>query len=783
MKPKKSCIWFVLLLIVVILLPSFAFSNTQNSFQQYVITNQSAFSKCHAFVEIVLPPEWINQPCIVLSEADKETRLPFLRKSNETGDVLLVQLSFVPFEEKRVIVKKTESVPKNQQQIVTSQAPGTDFLFVNYKDAMLISTEENNKIQFFSNDGKQFLPESTPLVLGEGKNYTLTTSTPQLVRIQAEKPLFVYASSIHYQNGNASMEAGDSDTTTLYTDSGYIYILKHAWFSAYEETEVKLFDENGRNVLTKKITAHSGYFLDNLAPGPYRITSDHPITVQFGRLDDENFSFLFGRDSIIHGFAFGDLLIQSLYPDTDIEISWDKKEKQTYHFKNALEYQTYKPIETFLPKQPEFAFVTLESNHPVRVCTFSSGNNFGGEFIPGNSQSYKDKQFGIITTRVSKEFSKEQRNLIELIGLVKDTDVVIADSVNKKVTLQKNTHYDIPSSTPLDKITINGSEDMMVCQLHNYTNKGLFYFVPSLQDATLAINTADTLEEGIFQDGSDPRNLLISQYRINEFFRNIVHVRYWPLSLFFIGLIGILLSVMMMLLNKMEPSIKEMSAAVSDDLPPESVQAEDKPEKSDEKEIVPVIKETGKEEKAAFKYSIPDLNTSMQDVVYPTLRKAEEIPVFQHPPTPIGANEENSSPSAFQPVEPEPIYFPQSTEMISAKFDQIQNGVVLDPGSANRLFYENQLALFSNAFIVSSSTKKLSREVSEHLHKIDLNLQDQTRISNLLRSLPIMEESAKAIALCKKKKVPYYISSYSLPKKILDIQIIPVGEWKKFLLH
>lgn len=777
MKNKSLFLFLVSLVFFTSIVPYLAFSTSKNTFLHFVITNQSGLPKFNSLVEIVLPPEWKNQPCVVLSDSNDTVKLPFIRKSNESGDRLLVQISLASLEEKKIIIKKGDT-SKIQDQIVSPSAPGTDFLFVNYKEAILISTEADNRIRFFSNDGKQFSPESVPLVLGEGKSYTLRTGSPQLVNIKSEKPLYVYASSINYQKDNTKIEAGDSDTTTLYTNFGFIYVHKHIWISSYEETEINLFDENGRNVFSKKLSANSGHYLDHLPPGPYKIISTHPVTIQFGYLDDENFSFIHGPLNQIHGYAFGDLLVQSLQPNTTIEISWEKKGKQKHQFKDVFEFETFKPIDEFLPKQPEYTYFSLESNYPVRVCSFSSGNNFGGEFITGNTLSFNDRQFRIITTRVSKEFSKEQTNLIELIGLTNDTDVVISGAVNKKITLQKNTHFDVPSSTPLEKIAIESSSDMMVCQLHNYTNKGLFYNIPALSDNTIVISSNGSFGEGIVQDIPDQGQGIISWFKIKEFFRNVVHIPYLPLTFFFVGLIGIFTAILLIVLNKMESHIREKREKKIEPMKPIEEQKEKvQPE-------VPAIEESEaskpitNEEKPVFKYQIPDLNTINKNIVYPTLHKVDEIPEF-HRTTPDIKKPEKEDVGVVSEKKPtDEITEIQPVVQSPSDKHTIQSNVVLDPGSANRLFYESQLQCFSNAYMVSSSAKKLPQGVHEYLRKIDLNLQDQTRISNLMRSLPIMEESAKAIALCKKLKIAYYISSYPLPQKILGISIIPVSEWK-----
>lgn len=765
-------------MISLFIMPFSLLSQSKDVFKQILVTNKSGFLKFNAIVEIPVPEEWKDETCIVMTEAEKASILPFVRKSTESKDFLLVQLTLAPYEEKKLILKKTTSSQHNIEQIVTSNPSGTDFLFVNYKEAILISTEEDNEIQFFSNEGKQFSPESNPLILGEGKSYILHTNSPQLVNVKSAKPIYIYASSMNYNKDNTQIEAGDSDTTTLYTNFGYIYVYKHLWISSYEETKVNILDETGRNVFQKKLNANTGIFIDDLIPGSYKVTSEQPVTIQFGYLDDENFSFVYGQNNRIHGFAFGDLLIQSLYPDTSIQIEWNNKEKQKYLFKQSGEIATFKKIENFLPKKAEYIFFRIETNHPIKVCSFSSGNNFGGEFITGHSFSFKDKEFQIITTRVSKEFSKEQRNLIELIGLYKDTNVVISGSIDKKLTLQENTLFDVPSGSPLEKIIVESKSDILVCQLHNYTNKGLFYVVPSLSDNTTILLPTESIGEGIFQDVPTAKNSFISWFRIKEALRNTIHLPYLPLTLFFVGLIGILVAVLLILLNRLYPAVANINKQESTSMQETEIKKE--PLKEEESPILEekIVIETLKKAERPFRFEIPDLSDNSKPVVYPTLPKANEI-IF-HSAT------EKQKQSDEKPVMKEVI---QNKQEVVASHDlsgilpvneKIKTNVVLDPGSANRLFYENQLTLFQNAYIVANSIKKLPQEILGYLHRIDLNLQDQARISNLLRSLPIMEESAKAIAICKKMKIAYYISSYPLPPKILDITIIPINEWKQY---
>jgi len=299
---------------------------------------------------------------------------------------------------------------------------------------------------------------------------------------------------------------------------------------------------------------------------------------------------------------------------------------------------------------------------------------------------------------------------------------------------------------------------LIICQLHNYTNKGLFYFVPPLKDNTLSISSTDTVGEGIFQENPENKNEWISWFRIKESIKNTLHIPYLPLPLFFLGIIGILITILLIILNKMH--VVEVS--------PDNEQIE--PDKDEIESAIKeeVMTEPEKTKPPAFTFQIPDLNEPSDSFVYPTLLKKDPITTFNPVPE-----------TKQETIELDPIPVPEPvTETINLP-SAVTTSVVLDPGSANRLFFEQDLSTFQNAYIASASLKKLPEEMHDCLKKVDLNLQDQTRISNLLRSLPIREEAAKAIAICKKMKIAYYITSYSLPQKILDIVVIPVSEWKQ----
>ncbi len=110
-----------------------------------------------------------------------------------------------------------------------------------------------------------------------------------------------------------------------------------------------------------------------------------------------------------------------------------------------------------------------------------------------------------------------------------------------------------------------------------------------------------------------------------------------------------------------------------------------------------------------------------------------------------------------------------------------QSLIVLDPGSANRLYIEGFLNKFKKAFIASSSSKKLAPEISSHLVPVKLNMNDKAKAITMKDSCNTFEEAGLAFIVCKKKHCKYYISSYQLPKKIMGIEILSVHEIVKSL--
>jgi hypothetical protein len=378
-----------------------------------------------------------------------ENILPLFSKSSDKTK-LYTQISLKGNEEKSVILSQVSNPTK--KLLTPSTEPGTEYLFVNYKTAIIVSTEAQNPCSFFSADGKLLNSDQKPLILGKGKWFVLESNTPKLTRVLSEKPIYIFCSTLKEFTDLDSVEPGDSDTTTLYGEDLYFFTEKHLFMAAYKKTQVKILDSNDLEVWSGTIEAEKGVFQENLKRGAYHLVADQPITIQFGYLDDENFSVLYGETGKINAFAFGDLMISSLYPNTKVTLQYgnEKLTKKEYTFKQTGITQIVSLIEQFSPKNPEYIFVSLTFNNPILAYTFSSGNNFGGEYLPGVNGMMSDTDFSFVTLRVSPEFSKEQKNLIEMIGLANNTNITASGAWKKTVVLQEKSNYIFTSSTPME---------------------------------------------------------------------------------------------------------------------------------------------------------------------------------------------------------------------------------------------------------------------------------------------------------------------------------------------
>jgi len=741
--------------------PSFSAS----SIRRITVQNLSSLARSNVIIPIPLP-ESIKESRMQISEgAEAEISLAsYFFKS--TNPILFTQIDLKPMEEKVLyLLQKTN----HTTDILLNQStqPGTEYLFVNYKRAIIVSTEQSNAVSFFSDDGKLLNTDQKPLILDKGKFFVLESITPKLIRLLSEKPIFVFESTLKEFKDVNSVEPGDSDTTSLYGSDLFFFTEKHLWISSYETTKVSIYDNNDIEVWSDTITSNSGIFKGDLKRGAYHIKSEKPVTIQFGYLDDENFSVVYGKNNNINGFSFGDLMITSLYPNTTISLEYgtEKINKKQIQFKQSGMTQIIHMIEKFEPQKPEFIFISLKFNNPIQVSTFSSGNNFGGEYICGKNGLFSDTEFSFVTLRVSKEYSKEQKNLIELIGLENDTNVTLTGSMEQKIELQAKTAHWIQSDTPLEKINFNSNKPFQVSQIHNFNTKGLFYWVPPLSDNSISLDVKDQNTAGMFQNETKMNQSLLFLFNRNRFkffILNTKSIGNLPVTIFFLSIIILLLLFIILSWIQYFKKTKDQNDQNKLDSISSAADFNSIEEKPIEKLFSEPFVSIDDKKHTDITHQIEISNTVEKDL--PTLSAnpfqfTEEIKKSN-----IVIHKENTNLNISNSY--------QCTYLDHLKL----NKVVLDPGSANRLYMEGKLSELVNAYIVKSSSKKITADVADKLNKSDLGLQDLSKGNVYKESLNTFEEAGKALALCKKLKINYYITSYKLPSMVQGIHVIHITD-------
>lgn len=732
------------------------------------IQNFSSLTRTNVIVPFNLPSDAKEGSYQIAEGSVGENILPLFSKASEKTK-LYTQLSIKPNEEKTVLLTQVSN-PTNQLLTPTTD-PGTDYLFVNYKTAIIVSTEAQNPISFFSADGKMLNSDQKPLLLGKGKWFVLESSTPKLTRVLSEKPIYIFCSSLKEFTDVDSVEPGDSDTTTLYGEDLYFFTEKHLFMAAYKKTQVKILDSNDIEVWSGTIEADKGIFQENLKRGAYHLVADQPLTIQFGYLDDENFSLLYGGPGKINAYAFGDLMISSLYPNTKVTLQYgnEKLTKKEFTFKQTGTTQIVSLIEQFLPKNPEYIFVSLTFNNPILASTFSSGNNFGGEYLPGINGMATDTDFSFVTLRVSPEFSKEQKNLIELIGLTNNTNITASGAWKKSVVLQEKSNYIFTSSTPMEKIVLTSDKPFQVSQIHNNYSKGLFYWIPPTKDTSLQVFISDQTGEAMIQNSStlhQNMKFLFNKSRFRDFFIVLKTPSFLAITIFFSSLLLLILFSLFWIWLSFAKSKGIKNSDPEALILPEKEIEEIKNHLFDEMISKPISLEeiTPKVEKE--QPLPPSLPTK---VVFPN-RDYVDLPPPKEKTIPTKA-EESSEPKLVPQASNQCT--PSSTSFLATLRE---TKIVLDPGSANRLYIEGQLSEIHYPYMVKSSSKKITSEVTEKMNKIDLSLQDIAKANVYKDSLSTFEEAGKALALCKKLKISYYISSYKLPSLIQGVHVIHISD-------
>jgi len=767
---KNRKLFSIVLFLMFTLIFTLPVTSTEETKENIIkIKNNSNLERIQAPVEITLPEEYNYSENLRLINKKDSTELPVKRFEGETGPVLITQLNIGSGEEIELILEKGL---KKSSYLPPSSSIGTEYAFVNYKRAILISTSDKNNIKVFTKDEKLI----EEFELNKGKERIIEYDNPQFLILRAQKPIFVYGSSLSDHSKANSPEPGDSDTTTLYGNDLYIYTEKHLWLSSYEETNVKIYDKNDIEIFSRLLSKNSSLFLDNLNSGAYHLLSDKPLTVQFGYLDDENFSFIYGKPNNINGFAFGDLMVISKYPNTTVELTYNGK-KRKLELKESNQFEIVPVITEFSQKVPESVFFTSTSNKPVLILTFSSGNNFGGEYIPGNNGLFLDNSFSFVTGRISKEFSKEQKNIISLTSVESEVETEVSGSIKSKAVLGKFTDFYLESNIPNGSVNIKSDKRILVNHLHNYRDKGLFYFVPPIKDNSLimsfVVSPSNSNVPGIDNiDASKTNFALFTLVRIKDFFINIVSKDYLLFTAVFFILIGLLLSGIIIALGAMrkpKPQ-KEKRKEQKRDIIVIRESEERKPEKSSFKEISEEIPLASGNESPQ---TIPHLRIKEVTLPsFPSKVESKEEKVEKQAPTEKEVSKIRESEKFFE------INLPIEREI----FEEIKDKkIVLDPGSANRLYVENLLSRFSAPFICKDGSTKLSEEVNKLLKIVDLNRQEIERAKILSMRLSITEEAGKALILAKSINANIYITSYKLPNKVYRIDIIRVTELLKEL--
>jgi hypothetical protein len=476
---------------------------------------------------------------------------------------LLVSTSLQPNQSKVFHIQEKKASAINSVPISTEA--GTYFHFVNYENAHIISCENDNQIDIYT-EHEQLLDSTS---LQKGKSYIFTSTNPTNIHIKTKKPVFVYESSLAVDS-IANKESEDSDTTTLFGNQLYFYHPGHLWLSSYKKnTTIQIVDENQLEVKSVTVHPEKGMFIDDLQPGVYSIISSSPITAQFGYVDNENFSYVIGTPTSVHGFCFGDLLFYSPYDNAQIKLQ-STNINETFTLQNKGDTKLVSLIHSFSPMLPEYTYFTATCNVPFQVLTFSSGKNFGGEFSPGHHGCFLDSDFTTISSRISKEFSKDQKSLIEIYSQHPHTRAIFSTNNpenDQTVTLNKFALYNFTSSDPLEKVTITSDESLLCLQLNNYTNKGLFYYVPPLAntDISYSFSSSPSDQGGLFTNQSDAKfqyGIFFSLPRWRAFFLQILNPSMLLFTIFFSGLLLLLLILGILLLCKHK---KEKLASDSSD--------------------------------------------------------------------------------------------------------------------------------------------------------------------------------------------------------------------------
>ena len=382
---------------------------------------------------------------------DGAIRLP-LSVVREQDKITFKSVISLAANEKKVLALEYGDLPPNYTLLYIPEFFGTKFICPTSGRVFIASYSNDNHVTVRDTKSKNVVFNGT---FGLLENKILTLKDKTIYEIDSSGPIFA-----EFSNLTAPFTTNSSDDiSSVFGTYFELYIPKMVFITSTEQAHVKILNSDGTIFVEKDITPSSFYANTSLKEGIYTISSDKPVLIEYGSVDDNVFSILYGVNKA-NVISFGGIGVSALFSDTQVKMNFNgKSEEFSLKSPNDFKYFDVLTSEDYKSSKPAFTSVQIEFSKPVLIYTYSQYGNVDGEQIPGLSNNTK---FYFRTGKVVKIYGERNRRVF-VVPTVSNTTLKINSGADSKVDAYSSNEFLFNES--FSSVAVNASLSVAVFDL------------------------------------------------------------------------------------------------------------------------------------------------------------------------------------------------------------------------------------------------------------------------------------------------------------------------------
>jgi len=405
---------------------------------------------------------------------DKDEKIPIQVTKRTSNNVQLkALLHFSSLEDKKLTLRYGKDIAPDYTFIFKPNFSGTYFIGIGSGMLYIASLHEKNNINI--KDGKGKVIFKGELGTNETKSIHLY-SKDKIFSIHSSYPIVAEVSSLKKD----CISSSSDDVSSVYGSYFILFIPKEIFISTYKDTHLKLYSISGIKIFDGNIPERSLYKNLSLKPNFYVVTSDNPVTIQFGYADDNIYFVGYGSANAFKGVSFGNIVCSSLFSDTDVAVKTASKQYPLNKLAKTGDFLYESNIKKFSPSSTEYTPIYITYTKPVLIYSDMNAGNIGGEQIP--SVDGKGLHFVFRTGRIYNFSGTTHKRNVVIIASENDTHITVN---GKKITINALKSYVTNSTESYQLVNISSDKPVSVFDVGINTSLEFLSILLPLEDNSI----------------------------------------------------------------------------------------------------------------------------------------------------------------------------------------------------------------------------------------------------------------------------------------------------------